>query len=61
LRYYAIASVFNDADVKALRTVATHSITTVNELPKAAVDDVRKINSETEAVATWKLILTAKV
>jgi hypothetical protein len=61
LRYYAIASGMNEHDIKALRTVATHSITTVNELPKAAVDGVYKVNSETEARTTWKSVLVAKM
>jgi hypothetical protein len=60
LRYYAISSVISDADRDALKTVATHSITTVNELPKAAVDAVFQINSQIEAEATWESILTAK-
>ena len=61
LRYYAVASALNLQDIKALRTVATHSITTVNEIPKAAVDDVFQINNETESRIVWKSILGTKV
>lgn len=60
LRYYAVSSAISEADREALKTVATHSITTVNELPKAAVDAVFQINSEAEAVATWKSILATE-
>ena len=59
LRYYAIAMKVGPADKEALRTVATHSITTVNEVPKAAVDNVFVINSEAEAQGVWHSILRA--
>ena len=59
LRYYAIASALNDADRDGLRTVATHSITTVNDTPKAAVDEVFAVNSEADAKIAWELILGA--
>jgi hypothetical protein len=45
LRYYAISTSVGPADRNALRTVATHSITTVSSLPQAAVDDVFEVNS----------------
>lgn len=48
LRYYAIACNVGEADRKALKTVATHSITTVSDLPKAAVDEVFRVNSNEE-------------
>jgi len=60
LRYYAVSSNITEADRDALKTVATHSITTVNELPKAAVDAVFQINSQSEAEETWRSILTAQ-
>lgn len=59
LRYYAIAGALNEADRDGLRTVATHSITTVNETPKAAVDEVFAVNSEADAKMAWELILGA--
>lgn len=44
LKYYAISRSINDADRRALKTVATHSITTVQSKPQSAVDDVFEIN-----------------
>jgi hypothetical protein len=49
LKYYAAASKVNDADRGALKTVATHSITNVQSLPQAAVDEVFEINSVEQA------------
>lgn len=60
LRYYAAAMSVGPADVEALRTVATHSITTVNEVPKAAVDAVFTVDSEVQAQAMWKSIFRTK-
>jgi len=45
LKYYAFTAAATDADKKALKTVATHSITTVLNIPQAAVDDVFVVNS----------------
>ncbi|MCC5846693.1 MAG: Cfr10I/Bse634I family restriction endonuclease [Verrucomicrobia bacterium] len=45
LKYLAIACKVGEPDRRALKTVATHSITTVTDLPKAAVDEVYRINS----------------
>ncbi|MCX6077391.1 MAG: Cfr10I/Bse634I family restriction endonuclease [Campylobacterales bacterium] len=45
LKYYAISRKVNSADRRALKTVATHSITTVQSKPQSAVDDVFEINS----------------
>lgn len=44
LKYYGISRSVNDADRRALKTVATHSITTVQSKPQSAVDDVFAIN-----------------
>jgi hypothetical protein len=49
LKYYAAASVVGDADRDALKTVATHSITNVQSLPQAAVDEVFEINTVEQA------------
>lgn len=49
LKYYAAASKVGDADRDALKTVATHSITNVQSLPQAAVDEVFEINSVEQA------------
>ncbi len=57
LKYYAAATSVNDRDRNALRTVATHSITTVHNIPEAAVDEVFEINSLKQARAIFKRIL----
>lgn len=45
LKYYAMATKVGPKDREALKTVATHSITTVHSLPQAAVDEVFEVNS----------------
>ena len=57
LRYYALATRVGNPDRNALRTVATHSITTVSSLPQAAVDDVFEVNSLEEADLVFQRIL----
>jgi len=44
LKYYAVACKVGEPDRRALKTVATHSIVTVADLPKAAVDEVFEVN-----------------
>ncbi len=58
LKYYAIATRVGNSDRNALRTVATHSITTVSSLPQAAVDDVFEVNSLQRADEVFRQILT---
>ncbi|MBL4743606.1 MAG: Cfr10I/Bse634I family restriction endonuclease [Cycloclasticus sp.] len=57
LRYYAAATVIKDPDRNALRTVATHSIITVNTLPQAAVDEVFQVNCLNKANEMFSIIL----
>jgi hypothetical protein len=57
LKYYAIAGEVSSADKEALCTVATHSLTTVHEKPKKAVDEVFCVNSINEANAAFKRML----
>ena len=45
IKYYAVSAEHSDADLKGLRTVATHSIVTVNAKPEAAVDGLYAVNS----------------
>lgn len=45
IKYYAVSAEIKDADLKALRTVATHSIVTVTAKPEAAVDELYAVNS----------------
>jgi len=58
LKYYAISAELSDPDKNALRTVATHSITSVHTVPQAAVDDVFSVNSLKEAEAAFEKILS---
>lgn len=46
IKYYALATSFNDADSIALKTVATHSIVTVHDTPRCAVDGIFAVNNE---------------
>jgi hypothetical protein len=57
LNYYAISANVNEPDKKALKTVATHSITTVFNIPQAAVDEVFEINSLQQCINVFKQIL----
>lgn len=57
LKYYAIATKIGVSDRDALKTVATHSITTVQSLPQAAVDEVFEVNSLKQAGDAFQKIL----
>jgi hypothetical protein len=57
LKYYAASLQLNEADRAALQTVATHSITTVQSLPQAAVDAVFAIDNGLEAAQAWNVML----
>lgn len=58
LKYYAISSKVSDADRKALRTVATHSITTVGSKPQSAVDDIFAATCMNDASEIFRQILS---
>lgn len=57
LRYYAISASVSESDRKALRTVATHSITNVSSLPTPAVDDVFQVLTLQDAWNVFDQIL----
>ncbi|MCK5013669.1 MAG: Cfr10I/Bse634I family restriction endonuclease, partial [Candidatus Omnitrophica bacterium] len=57
LKYYAITAEVKDADRKALKTVATHSITTVFDKPQAAVDELFKVDSFKDCESVFDTIL----
>ncbi len=57
LKYFAFSTSVGEADIKALKTVATHSITTVHTEPQAAVDEVYSVNSIQEASDAYQVIL----
>lgn len=57
IRYYALAGRIGEADRHALRTVATHSITTVLNTPERAVDDVFQVDSMDSANTAFQTIL----
>ena len=59
LKYYAIATKVGNPDRAALKTVATHSITTVHSVPQAAVDDVFEVNSLQQAQEVFSQILNS--
>lgn len=56
LKYYAAASEVGNSDRAALKTVATHSITNVQSLPQAAVDEVFEINTLEQAHSAFRAI-----
>lgn len=58
LKYYAMATKVGPKDRAALKTVATHSITTVNSLPQAAVDEVYEVNSLKQAHTALAQVLS---
>ncbi len=57
IKYFAITTNPGPADIKALKTVATHSITMVQSIPQAAVDDVYAVNSIKQAEEVYSKIL----
>ena len=57
LKYYAMTTKVSEADRNALKTVATHSITTVHTVPQAAVDEVFQVNSLQQAEQVYQQIL----
>lgn len=57
IKYYAVARKISDADREGLKTVATHSLTTVFSQPQAACDAVFEINSLQQAQDVFPLIL----
>lgn len=59
LKYFAIATKVGKPDRDALKTVATHSITTVHNIPQAAVDEVFEINSLQQAQDAFAQILSS--
>lgn len=61
LKYYAASTEIREPDRNALKTVATHSIITVNSLPQAAVDEVFEINTVNRAKDVFKTILNNSI
>lgn len=57
IKYYAFSTALSPADIKGLRTVATHSITNVQTIPQRAVDDVFIVNSLQDAQTIFSQIL----
>lgn len=58
LKYFAIATRITESDKNALKTVATHSLTTVFSLPQAAVDEVYEVNTLEQANLAFSSILS---
>jgi hypothetical protein len=59
IKYYAMSIEVKPADREALKTVATHSITTVHSKPQAAVDEVFQVDSMQQAQLAFQQILNA--
>lgn len=59
VKYFAIATKVGNPDRAALKTVATHSITTVHSVPQAAVDEVFQVNSLQQAQEAFSQILSS--
>ena len=59
IKYFALATKVGNSDRAALKTVATHSITTVHSIPQAAVDEVFEVNSLQQAQVAFGKTLTA--
>lgn len=57
LKYYGFAREIKPADYAALKTVATHSIITVENKPQSAVDEAFEVNSLSVAKNALKKIL----
>jgi len=57
IKYFAAATSISEADRKGLKTVATHSITNVQSIPEAAVDEVYLLNSVDDSTAVFNEIL----
>lgn len=58
ISYYAVSSDLNPSDREALRTVATHSITTVDKIPEAAVDDAFILDGQEETEEALSTMLS---
>lgn len=59
IKYYAMSTVVKPADREALKTVATHSITTVHSIPQAAVDEVFQVDTTRQAQKAFEHILNS--
>lgn len=57
LRYYAMATKVGEPDRDSLKTVATHSITTVASIPEPAVDEVYEVDTLDAALKAFNEIL----
>ncbi|MCK4841419.1 MAG: Cfr10I/Bse634I family restriction endonuclease [Methylococcales bacterium] len=57
IKYFAAATSISEADRKGLKTVATHSITNVQSIPEAAVDEVYLLNTVDDSIAVFNEIL----
>lgn len=57
LKYFAMATVVGEPDRASLKTVATHSITTVSSKPEPAVDEVFEVNDPAAAQIAFDIIL----
>ena len=59
LRFHAVSTRVGNKDRAALKTVATHSITTVGSVPQAAVDTLHETKSVGDAQSMFRKILAS--
>ena len=59
IKYYAMATKVGAPDRISLKTVATHSITSVQSIPQAAVDDVFEVDTMQQAQKAFEQILNS--
>ena len=57
LKYYAMARKVGNSDRKALKTVATHSLISVDAKPQSAVDEVYEVDTLERAKQVFDEIL----
>lgn len=61
LKFYAMATKVGPSDRESLKTVATHSITTVSSIPEPAVDEVYEVSDVATAVQAFGAILKSTI
>ena len=57
IRYFGASMKLNDKDKEALRTVATHSITTVSSMPDRSVDELFQIQNTEDLKSAFNSIV----
>lgn len=58
IKYFGIALELKDRDIATLKTVATHSITTVLSKPERAVDECYEVHSSDSYLKYWENVIS---